>query len=100
MAQLVEHPTSAQVMISWFMSLSPESGSGLMAQSLEPTLDSVSPSLSACPQSCSVSLCFSKINVGKTILKRDVSEHYTLNLYRYKHKMYSLNVLQVHAPLL
>ena len=48
-AQSVEHPTSAQVMISWFMSLSQALGSVLTAQSLEPTSDSVSPSLSASP---------------------------------------------------
>ena len=46
-AQSVEHETSAQVMIS--LSSSPVSGSVLTAQSLEPTSDSVSPSLSACP---------------------------------------------------
>ena len=44
-AQSVEHPTSAQVMISQFVRLSPASGSVLMAQSLEPALNSVSPSL-------------------------------------------------------
>ena len=43
---LVEHPTSAQVMISWLVSLSPALGSVLMAQSLEPALDSVCLSLS------------------------------------------------------
>ena len=45
-AQLVKHPTSAQVMISQLMSLSPASGFVLTSQSLEPALDSVSPSLS------------------------------------------------------
>ena len=35
-AQLVKRPTSAQVMISWFVSSSPTSGSVLTAQSLEP----------------------------------------------------------------
>ena len=35
-AQLVKHPTSAQVMISQFVSLSPASGSVLTARSLEP----------------------------------------------------------------
>ena len=49
LAQSVKRPTSAQVMISWFVSSSPASGSGLMAQSLEPASDSVSPSLSAPP---------------------------------------------------
>ena len=49
MAQSVEHPTSAQVMISQLVSLSPVLGSVLTAQSLEPALDSVSPSLSAPP---------------------------------------------------
>ena len=46
MAQEVERPTSAQVMISRSMSLSPALGSVLTAQSLEPASDSVSPSLS------------------------------------------------------
>ena len=46
-AQLVKRPTSAQVMISQFVSSSPASGSGLTAQSLEPASHSVSPSLSA-----------------------------------------------------
>ena len=45
-AQLVERPTSAQVMISQFVSSSPESGSVLTAQNLEPASDSVSPPLS------------------------------------------------------
>ena len=47
MAQLVERLTSAQVMISQFVSLSPALGSVLTAQSLEPASHSVSPSLSA-----------------------------------------------------
>ena len=49
MAQSVERPTLAQVMISLFLSSSPTSGYVLTAQSLEPTSDSVSPSLSAPP---------------------------------------------------
>ena len=58
-AQLVRRPTSAQVMISQFVGSSPVSGSVLMAQSLEPASDSVSPSLFlSLPHSCSVSLCF------------------------------------------
>ena len=48
-AQSVGPPTSAQVMISRSVSSSPASGSGLMAPSLEPVSDSVSPSLSAPP---------------------------------------------------
>ena len=47
MAQLVEWPTLAQVMISWFEGSSSTLGSVLTAQSLGPTLDPVSPSL--CP---------------------------------------------------
>ena len=46
-AQLVKQLTLAQVMISRLMSLSPESGSVLTAESLEPAWDSVS--LSLCP---------------------------------------------------
>ena len=42
-----ERPTSTQVMILQFMGLSTVSGSVLTAQSLEPALDSASPSLSA-----------------------------------------------------
>ena len=49
MAQSVERPTLAQVMISGFVSSSPTSGYVLTAQSLEPASDSVSPSLSASP---------------------------------------------------
>ena len=44
-----KHPTSAQVMISQFVGLSPTSGSVRTAQGLEPASDSVSPSLSALP---------------------------------------------------
>ena len=46
-AQSVRPPTSAQVMISGFVGSGPMPGSVLTAQSLEPALDSVSPSLSA-----------------------------------------------------
>ena len=48
-AQLGKRLTSAQVMISWYMGLSPTLGSVLTAQSLEPALDSVSHFLSAPP---------------------------------------------------
>ena len=48
-AQSVEHPTSAQVMISRFASSNPMSGSVLTARILEPASDSVSPSPSAPP---------------------------------------------------
>ena len=47
MARSFKLPTSAQVMISPFMGSGPTLGSVLTAQSLEPTSDSVSPSLSA-----------------------------------------------------
>ena len=55
-AQSVERLTSVQVMISRSVSLSPTSGPGLTAQSLEPASDSVSPSLSAPPL---LALCLS-----------------------------------------
>ena len=54
MAQSVKHPILVQVLISWFMSSSPALGSVLTAQSPEPALDPVSPSLSAPPP---LSLC-------------------------------------------
>ena len=47
MAQLIKHPTLAQVMISRFTSMNPAWGSVLTAQSLEPALEAVAPSLSA-----------------------------------------------------
>ena len=65
-AQSVEHPTLAQVMISWFVSSGPKMGSVLTAQSLEPASDAVSPSLSLpLPRSCSVSQKW--INIKKKI---------------------------------
>ena len=48
-APSIKRPTSAQIMISWFVGSSPALGSVLTAQSLEPALDSVSPSLSPSP---------------------------------------------------
>ena len=66
MAQLVKHPTSAQVMISPFMGSSPVLGFVLTAQSLEPALDSVFPSQSAPPLlmlSLSLSLSQKYVNV-------------------------------------
>ena len=59
MAQSVERPTSAQVMISRSVSSSPALGSVLTAQSLEPASDSVSPFL---PLPCSHCVCLSMIN--------------------------------------
>ena len=47
--QLVRRLTLAQVMISLSVGSSPISGSVMTIQSLEPALDSVSPSLSAPP---------------------------------------------------
>ena len=71
MAQWVKRPTLAQVMISWFVSLGPASGSVLTAQSPEPASDSVSPSLSVPPP---LALSFSKINKHKKKLKKNTSE--------------------------
>ena len=48
-AQSVERPTSAQVMISQVVGSSPASGSVLTAQSLEPALDPACVSLSTPP---------------------------------------------------
>ena len=50
MAQSVERPTSARVMVLWFMSSSPASVPVLAAQNLETALDPLSSSLSALPQ--------------------------------------------------
>ena len=59
-AQSVERPISAQVMISQFVSSIPALGSVLIAGSLEPASESVSPSLSAPPPLNA--LCLSKMN--------------------------------------
>ena len=55
-AQSVKRPTSALVMISGFMSLSPASSPVLTAQSLDPASDSVSGSLSPSPTHAVLSL--------------------------------------------
>ena len=68
-AQLINHLTSAQVMISRFVSSSPGLGSVLTAQCLEPASDSVSPFLSA-PPLLTLSPFLSNINKHcKKILK-------------------------------
>ena len=59
-AQLVKCPTSAQVMISQFVSLSPMWGSVLTAQSLEPASDSVSLS----PSLLMLCVCLSIISIN------------------------------------
>ena len=67
MAQSVKYLTSAQVMMSPFLSSSPASGSALTAGSLEPVSDSVSPSHSQLlpwPHSVSVKI----INIKKIFL--------------------------------
>ena len=55
-ARLVEHLTSAQVMISRFVSSSPTSGSLLSAVGAGPALDPLSPSLCLSPPSPPVAL--------------------------------------------
>ena len=59
--QPVEHLTSAQAMISWFVGSSPAPGSVLTAQSLELDSDSVCVSLPT-PHPLALSLSLSKIN--------------------------------------
>ena len=61
MAQLVKRLTSAQVMISQFVGLSPTMGSVLTAQSLEPACFGFCVSVSLCPSPAhAVSLSLSK----------------------------------------
>ena len=62
-AQSVEYLTSAQVMTSWFVGLSPTSGSLML---MESPLQILCPPLNL-PLSCSCSL--SKINIKKSIFK-------------------------------
>ena len=66
-AQSVERPTSAQVMISQLVGSNPASGSVLTAQSLEPASDSVSPSLSA-PSPPMLCLSLSLSQEGKSTM--------------------------------
>ena len=73
MAQLVEHPTSAWVTISLSVGSSPVSGSVLTAQSLEPLLDSVSPSFSA-PPPLMLCVSLSIINKKETQNTKDKNE--------------------------
>ena len=81
MAQSVEHPTSAQVLISQFAGSSPASGSVLTAQSLEPASDSVSPSVSAPPL---LTLCLAlSLKIEKTLAKINIKKNsfYALPCY-------------------
>ena len=73
-AQLLGHPTSAQVMILHSVSSSTAWGSVLTAQSLEPASDSVSPSLSALPP-LMFCLCLSQkeVNIKKINNKKRYS---------------------------
>ena len=71
-AQSVEAPTSAQAMISQFMSSSPVSGSVLTVQSLGPASDSVSPSRSnPAPLTLCLYLCLplSTMNITRDLNK-------------------------------
>ena len=69
MAQSVQCPTSAQVMISRSVSSSPALGSGLTARSLEPASGSASPSVSVPPPLvCALSL-FLSLKIKPTFLK-------------------------------
>ena len=72
MAQLVKCPTSAQVMISQFVSLSPVLGSVLSAQSLEPALSSVSPSLSLPSPPHTLPLSQKYINIKKNFFNQKI----------------------------
>ena len=67
MPQSVKRPSSAQVVISWFVSSSPASGSVRTARSLEPASDSVSPRLSVPPL---LMLCLSIIKNVKNKNKK------------------------------
>ena len=82
LGHLVRRQTLTQVTISQLVSSSPTSGSVLTAQSLEPALDPVSPSLSLsappAPPPSSVSL--SKININK-YLKIKINKKYHLSQF-------------------
>ena len=65
MAQSVKSLTSAQVIISLLVSLSPVSGSVLTAQSLEPASNSVP--LSLTPHALALSVSQKYINIKKRV---------------------------------
>ena len=69
MAQLVKRLTLAQVTISLLVGLSCTLGSELTAQSLNPALDPVSPSLSA-PPPIMLYLCLSLKNKETSKIKK------------------------------
>ena len=87
LVQLVELLTSAQVMILHFVSSSPASGSVLTAQSLEPLLDSVSPSLSVSHPAPHSHICSLSLSEKQT-LKKIFKENGTLNLSYLQHLRY------------
>ena len=70
MAHSVKRLTSAQVTVSRFMGSSPSLGFVLTARSLEPALDSVSPSLSA-PSLLVLCLSVSLSKINKHKKNRD-----------------------------
>ena len=73
---VIKCPTSAQVMISQSMSLSPVLGSVLTARRLESALDPVSPSLCSSPfGTVSLSLSLSLSLKNKKTLKKKNSEN-------------------------
>ena len=78
-AQSFQRRTSAQVVISRSVSLSPTSGSVLTAQSLEPASHSVSPSLSA-PPPLVLCLSLSLKNKFKNVKKNFLTEN-KIHLY-------------------
>ena len=89
----VKHPTSAQVMISQFVS--PMLCSVLTDWSLEPALDFVSPSLSAPPL---LTLRLSKINIKKKRgpgLKRCINTMKNFNLHISEGKKHNHTVLKM-----
>ena len=99
MAQLAKCPISAQVMISQFVSSSPMLCSVLTAQNLEPTSDSVSPSLSA-PSLFALCLSLAKINKLK---KHKIQDWCCLSLFlKLSHKLIaysSSNWTTLHYPM-
>ena len=100
MAQSVKRLTSAQVMISRFVSSSPTSGSVLTAPSLEPASDSVSLSLSAPPPAHALSLSVSKINktLKKIFFKNP--KQYDLTTGSKRHRYLYLLTLCLKEPML
>ena len=90
MALSVKCPTSAQVMISWYVGLNPALGSVLTAQRQESASDSGSSSLSLCSFPIHVlSLSLSKTNKHKKKKNKAIKGLWKKNIWKENFNVWS-----------